>query len=74
MRVKVKNTKSGVIEFHTEKKAKFLARFKNIEIFWPKKEESKKSKKIEVTSKTEEAVESVSKKTKKSEGKSTADK
>lgn len=74
MKVKVKNTKSGVVEYHTEKKAKFLARFKNIEVFWPKKEESKKSEKIEVTSKRGEAVESVSKKTKKSAGKPSTDK
>lgn len=75
MKIKVKNIKSGVVEFHTEKKAKFLARFKNIEVFWPKKDKSKKAEKIEeVTSKSEEVIELVSKKTKKTAGKSTADK
>lgn len=75
MKVKVKNIKSGVVEFHTEKKAKFLSRFKNIEVFWPKKVESKKAEKSEeAPSKAEEVVEPISKKTKKSAGKSAANK
>ncbi len=75
MKIKVKNLKSGVVEFHTEKKAKFLARFKNIEVFWPKKVEPKKAVEVKKeSSKNEEVIELVSKKTKKSAGKSTADK
>lgn len=75
MKIKVKNIKSGVVEFHTEKKAKFLSRFKNIEVFWPKKDKSKKAEKIEeVTLKSEEVVESISKKTEKTTRKSASDK